>query len=74
MLDVLPVNPPPAKFRVELIHTFRTYSVGKVHPDMLVEILFDALPVLFVVTNLPAFHAHRDNAFQSRYLGDVLDN
>jgi hypothetical protein len=46
MLDILPTNPPPAKFRVELIRAFRTYSVGKVHPDMLVEIWYEDPSVL----------------------------
>jgi predicted DNA-binding protein (UPF0251 family) len=41
---------------------------------MFMEILFDGLPVLFVVSNLPALHAHRNDALQCRYLGDVFDN
>src|SRR5471032_2315855 len=63
-----------AKLREELVHALWTDSVGEINPDMLVEILLYRLPVLLVIANLPALHAHRDDVLECRYFSDVLKN
>jgi hypothetical protein len=40
------------KIRIEFLHASGTYSMREIHPDIVIEVVFNATPVLLIISNL----------------------